>query len=289
MKNGLALSAESPPAWLLQEFTAGVGMVRGEYLQRDCEAYITEPDVGRRVTQYLVQIAKLAAPDLVWYRTSDLDASEAAVLRGVEDAFLEPVPHLGIRGIRRSLRFPDSFRHELSAFRVAQQQCPNLRLLFPFVTTMDEAEAAKRYARAAGVEGNLGLMAETPAAVLTLPEMLDAGYSHVLVGCNDLWALTMAEIRRPGNYPTATVALGRLLELARKHTQDRDATLCFAGYLDAALIEMAEYTGVDAIVYHYAQLPALLGERYADLPDLELLAEIKQRTRAAVARLNHVT
>ncbi len=52
------------------------------------------------------------------------------MLRGVEEALLESVPHLGTRGIRRSLRFPDTFRCELEAFRAAQEQCPNLRMLF---------------------------------------------------------------------------------------------------------------------------------------------------------------
>lgn len=286
MKYSLALSAETPPDWLISEFPAGVGLIRGEYLQRDCEAYITEPDVQDAVTGYLTLIGQQAGPAPVWYRTSDLDSSEAAVLRGVEEAFLEPVPHLGTRGIRRSLRFPETFRRELAVFRAAQEKAPNLRLLFPFVTTLDEAVAARRYAREAGVTGDLGLMAETPAAVLCLPEILDAGYSHVLVGCNDLWASTMCEVRRPGNFPTATPALYRLVEMARGHTSERGATLFLAGYLDAALTEMADRVGVDAVVLHYSQLPKLLGERYADLPDLGRMADIKRRTRAAVAGLN---
>ncbi len=143
---------------------------------------------------------------------------------------------------------------------------------------------ARDLTRTAGVEGELGLIAETPSAV-TLPEILDGGYSHVLVGCNDLWALTMAEVRRPGNFPTATPALERLVELARRHTSDRGATLHLAGYLDAPLIKMAEHTGVDAAIFHYSQLPKLLGDRFAELPDLGLMADIKRRTRAAVAQL----
>ncbi|MGW0210923.1 putative PEP-binding protein, partial [Streptomyces sp. NPDC003233] len=194
-------------------------------------------------------------------------------------------PTSAARGIRRSLMFPETFRCELEAFATAQAKAPNLRLMFPFVSTVDEVRACRAAAEAAGVAGPFGLMAETPAAVLTLPELLDAGYGHVVVGCNDLWSLTMARANVAGVYPSATLALARMVELARRSTTAAGATLFVAGYLDADLLALARDGGADAAVLHYSQLPRLLGDRYAHLPDLDRLAEIKKHTRAAVAAL----
>jgi phosphoenolpyruvate-protein kinase (PTS system EI component) len=288
MLKGLALSHEDAPAWLFDDFPAGVGLVRGEYILRDLQGYVSLPEVRTEITDYLIRIARRAAPKPVWYRTFDLDAGEAATLTGVEERFLEKVPHLGTRGIRRGLRFPDALIQELTAVRAAQEECPNLRVLFSFVTTVEEADAAAAFARKVGIEHELGLMAETPAAVLTLPEMFRLGFGHVLVGCNDLWALTMADVRRPGNWPTAQLGLVRMVELARKYTREHGVPLHMAGYLDESLRAMAEDIGVDALVCHYSQLPSLLGDRYAELPDLDRMADIKRRSRAAVAALRDV-
>lgn len=281
MQWALGLSAEDPPDWVLAEFPAGVGMIRGEYLMRDAGAYIAVPEVSQRVTSYLVEIASRTASP-VWYRTSDLDAQEASVLRGVEEAFFEPVPQLGTRGIRRGMRFPRSFEEELKSFARAQKRCQNLRVFFPFLTTTDEAEFACKAARSAGIKGPLGLMAETPAAIMILPELLELGFSHVVVGCNDLWGLTMAQVRAPGRYPSATAAVVRMLQLGRASAEAAGASIFIAGYLDKGLLDVARDLSFDAAVAHYAQLPGLLGPRFLDLPDLDRMADIKQRTREAI-------
>jgi phosphoenolpyruvate-protein kinase (PTS system EI component) len=284
MQHALALSGETPPADLFTDFPAGVGLLRGEYLLREAGAYWGLPEVRETVTGYLAAVAGLTARP-VWYRTSDLEAAEAATLRGAEEGVVDPVPQLGMRGIRRSLRFPDTFRRELAAFAAAQDRAANLRLMFPFVSTVKEARACLTAARAAGVRGPVGLMAETPAAVLTLPELLDVGYAHVVVGCNDLWSLTMARANVAGVYPTATTALARMMELARKATAEAGAALYVAGYLDPSLVRLAAEHGADAAVFHYSQLPKLLGGQYAGLPQLDHLAAVKKRTRAAVAAM----
>lgn len=285
MRTALALSGENPPDWLFAHFPAGVGLVRGEYPMRDAGAYITLPEMQARLTGYLTDIAGRAGRAPVWYRTSDLEAQEAAVLRGVDEAFLEPSPQTGTRGIRRAMRHPEAFQRELESVAEAQRRSPALHVLFPFVSTPEEAAFGVKAARAAGVAGPLGLMAETPAAVVTLPELLDLGYEHVLVGCNDLWSTTMAATRGPGGKAGDVLALTRMIELARRYTSAAGATLYVAGYLDDRLMRAVESVGADAAVLHYSQLPQLLGETYASLPDLGLLADIKARTRAAVADL----
>ena len=53
-------------------------------------------------------------PDsMIWYRTLDVDSAEANVLEGVEEILIEPDRLLGLRGIRRSMAYPEAFHAEL--------------------------------------------------------------------------------------------------------------------------------------------------------------------------------
>jgi phosphoenolpyruvate-protein kinase (PTS system EI component) len=279
----LALSSERVDGVTGPEFS-GVGLVRGEYVFRRRREYVTVPGARAALTSYLREVAAAFAPRPVWYRTSELEAAEVAVLDGGDDdSLVDPVPILGTRGIRRALRHPESFDLELGAFRDAADDFPNLGLLFPFVTEAAELDWALGRCRAVGVAAPVGVMAEIPAAVVCLDAFLALGAVRVLVGANDLWGLTMGVYRTSDAYRRDSDGFRRMLDLARAATAARGVELAMAGYLTPQHLGMAADAGLDECAVHYSDLPALLGPRYAALPDLHVLHEVKTWTRAAIA------
>jgi phosphoenolpyruvate-protein kinase (PTS system EI component) len=283
MKLGLILSGERPTSEVVSKFDNCIGMIRGEYLFRDVEKYVLHPAGQAFQAEYLEWIASRNPDAEVWYRTSDFDLREAAVLDGVEDTLVEE------RGIKRGLRFTETLQIEFATFRDVQRRHQNLHIMFPFISCALEAECAYRLALEAGLEGPIGVMAETPAAILELPEILEIGYAKVVVGCNDLYALTMGVRRGPGIAPTRSVALERLIKQARDHTARADIPLEIAGYYDESLRAMADEIGVDRALFHYSQLPVFFGHEYQALPELSKLRSIKQKSRSAIALLDDST
>jgi phosphoenolpyruvate-protein kinase (PTS system EI component) len=110
---------------------------------------------------------------------------------------LDPVRNgfLGIRGIRMSLRNPELFRLQLRALLRVAATHP-VRIMFPFVTAVDEVVAARAHVGRAASEldergvasghPEIGMMIEVPVAALQ-PEPFLEHVDFVSVGTNDLF------------------------------------------------------------------------------------------------------
>ena len=116
--------------------------------------------------------------------------------------FYDQSAHLGMRGIRSSLRQPRRFENQLRALLRAGAIGP-LRILFPMVTNVEDWDAAmrmvahcRRNLEERGVDYNpnvpFGIMLSIPAACLTAEDFTKHGCEFFVIGTNDLTQYTHA-------------------------------------------------------------------------------------------------
>jgi phosphotransferase system enzyme I (PtsI) len=213
----------------------GIGLFRSEFLLRGHGIPgLTGPASEAAQSASYRRVVSAMAPAPVTIRTFDIDAAQADAL---SDAQPEPDVDrhrpLGVRGIRLGLARPEILRTQFRAILRAAS-AGTVRILLPFVTTVQEVRAAKTaldQARASlqheGVETPrvpLGAMIEVPAAALTA-DLLAAEADFLALGTNDLAQYLLAADRTDegvaGLVEPVQPALLRVLRwlprLARRH------------------------------------------------------------------------
>jgi pyruvate,water dikinase len=175
----------------LEHMVLEMGKTPGQYVEdHGADAYVDELVGGIRT------VADAFYPRPVRVRTLDAPTDEFRSMDGGEDEPIEHNPMLGFRGIRRSLAEPETFGHELSAFRkLADMGYENVELMFPLVNDADDVESLRSAMEDAGLDPDRqswGVMIETPAAALSIEELIDAGIDFASVGTNDLTQYTLA-------------------------------------------------------------------------------------------------
>lgn len=280
MQRRLSLSGERPSAELCERFT-GVGLVRGEYLLRTHEEYVTVPACQARIADYLGWVAKIFAPAPVWYRTTELTTDEANTLQGVDVILIEADPMKGMRGLRRGLAYPDAFRTELQVVAEVARDHPNLHLMLPYVTDADEFARGAALADGIGWPNRIGSMVEIPSAVLDTERLIAMGATNLMLGCNDLSALLTGASRA-----THDMKLHQAMWWAVDHIRrvvDGRVEWGLAGNLSTAVVAKAEQEHVPYVSLHYSELDLHLDIDRAQLPDFHLVNRTKIKTRSQIA------
>jgi pyruvate,water dikinase len=262
---------------------AGVGMIRGEYLVRKSGHYVTNASCRANIERYLGRICEMLEPRPVWYRLIEMETSEVNLLDGADHRVVEKTTMLGLRGVRRALAYPETFALEAELLGRLGRRFANLHVILPFVTLVEEVAEVGRMLRAGGFPNQIGMMAETPAAIEAIEEFLEAGVAHFTLGMNDLTSLYFGSYRGLGIERTRGPGLTRFLERAVAKVRSAGASINLAGYLTAADLDWARRAGFHHAVIQYSLLPQVLDLDPAALTGTEDLFAIKRAIRAAVA------
>jgi phosphoenolpyruvate-protein kinase (PTS system EI component) len=278
----LGLSSENIDKAIKEHFKS-IGMIRGEYIFRRIFKYITTKEGQIYLEDYLTRVCEMYYPNEVWYRTSELDILEVSVLDGSDDDNINDwIPILGTRGIRRAMLHPETFDIELSIIQRVASRYNNLKVIIPYVTTKEEVSWFFDRAKKNGLTCPIGFMAEIPAFILCLDEILKYDVKKIIIGLNDLSSLTMGIDRKSKRYPKVTPAIEKFIQIASKHSCDKKIPLAVAGYITKNDLMILEKLNVNECIVHYSQINDLFGNVFGELPELDVIKQIKINTREKI-------
>ncbi len=167
----------------------GVGLFRTEFLYMESEEL---PSELLQMTTYR-RAAMMMEGKPVVLRTLDIGGDKQAKCLPTH---LEENPFLGLRGVRYCLTHQDIFRTQLRAILRAGAEHPNISILIPFISQVEEIYQVKKLledcraelqAEGLPVAQHLkfGVMVETPAAAVMMDIILPL-VDFISVGTNDL-------------------------------------------------------------------------------------------------------
>lgn len=244
----------------------GVGMFRSEFIYMESGSRFPTED-----QQF--QIYKLAAESMgtkrVVIRTADIGGEKAV---DCMEILGENNPVMGYRGIRVSLDKEEMFKTQLRAILRASLY-GNLAIMFPMISSIEEAIAAKNvlekvkrelYEEKIAYDENIqvGVMIETPAAVMISGE-LAREMDFFSLGTNDLTQYTLAMDRTnrriAGYYNPKHPALIKMIRIVANnvHLEGKRISICGDLAADLSMTEQFINMGIDELSVAPSQILAL--------------------------------
>lgn len=225
----------------------GVGLFRTEYLFMQSATLPTEEQQFRVYTR----LAKMMQNRKVMIRTLDIGGDKQVESLALEK---EENPFLGHRALRFCMEHKDIFRTQLRAILRAAAQYPNLSLLIPFVSSMDEIhnfiqflEECRSELKAESIPVSedipSGVVIETPSAAILIDQILKY-VDFISVGTNDLTQYITASdrgnIKVSAHYNPFNLGVLRILQYIIRSCNQRNIpiTLCGEAITDPRMIPL---------------------------------------------------
>jgi phosphoenolpyruvate-protein phosphotransferase (PTS system enzyme I) len=214
-----------------------VGLLRTEFLFIN-SAILPDEEIQ---FEFYKKVAAKLNPGMVIIRTLDIGGDKE--VKGL-DLPKEDNPFLGVRGIRFCFEHVDLFKTQLKAILRAAK-FGNIKIMFPMIADAEELVKAKALLAEAADELNkegksyntdidVGVMIETPAAVMTSDILTEEG-DFVSVGTNDLTQYLLSADRINENvsqyYRAFSPAVFRALDMTVKNTKKNGKWVGICGEL----------------------------------------------------------
>jgi len=268
----------------------GIGLFRSEFLLAGGgQAALAEEaqyDAYRRLIGG-------AAPSTVTIRTFDVSGTQLPIEHPGIDRSRSP---LGLRGIRLSLRLTEIFQAQLRALLRAAQH-GSLRIMFPFVSSVEELRAAREAVaqaaaslRAAGIDVPrvpTGVMIEVPSAALTA-DLLAAEADFFAIGTNDLIQYCLAVDRTDDRvsrlYEPLHPAILRMLRTVVRAGRRRNIRVSVCGEMAADPVLLTLLVGLGLTEFSMSPTAIPLAKQVLrDLNAADARASAGRALRAATA------
>jgi phosphotransferase system enzyme I (PtsI) len=264
----------------------GIGLYRSEFLLAGTSAAGLDEEAQYRVYRRLLE-----AMDGGRVTVRTFDVSEAQL--GLAAAGEPSRAPLGLRGLRLSLSFDAVFQAQLRALLRAAAHGP-LRVMFPFVTGVEELRAARTaVAQAADALRRrgiavpavpIGIMIEVPSAALTI-DLLAAEADFVSIGTNDLIQYTLAVDRTDDRvsrlYEPLHPAILRVLRQVAKGAARRGIPVSVCGEMAAEPALLPLLTGLG--LREYSMTPAAIAVAKQVVRGIRVADTVRLASRALKA------
>ena len=233
----------------------GIGLYRSEFLLTGASGGTVSEDEQYEIYRRMLEGM---APGPVTVRTFDVDEDQLAsrlsqhALTGGWATDGERASRQGLRGLRLSLTRPELFQTQLRALLRAARH-GQLRIMFPFVSSVEQVREARRMVREAAAEQvrrgesvpevPIGVVIEIPAAAYTA-DLLAREVDFFTIGTNDLiqycLAVDRADERVSRLYEPLHPAILRVLVMVRRAAarQRIPVSLCGEMASDPALLTL---------------------------------------------------